>query len=222
MSETEKRYRDADTGEYVTEEYALANPKTTVSETFELSDQDVADLAQLDAEPAGEPGEVNYHPILQVWREILKPAYDELGARITPQWASRIVASYQSVQFYDMVEMRDRYYGKIIELLEILNEEIASDDDCLSYTTPEEDVAENGQHYKNLLRDWQLRFLQWELNWDCLDPAAGVELAAISEVHKAFFGETGLTQFLDNIRFEYTEADQAELSVELEALKAGQ
>lgn len=30
-----KRYRDAVTGEYVPEEYALANPDTTVAETVE-------------------------------------------------------------------------------------------------------------------------------------------------------------------------------------------
>lgn len=186
-----------------------------------LTAQDRADLAELDkglAAPAVDP-EVSFHPILQVWREILKPARDELGKRITPQWASRIVASYQDVAFADMVDMRDRYYGKILELLDVLEAEIATDGDCLSYTTPEDDVAENSEHYKNLLRDWQLRFLQWELDWDCTDAKAGVELAAISEVHKAFFGQTGLTQFLDNIRFEYTEADQAALAAELEALK---
>lgn len=34
-----KVYRDAGTGEYVTEEYALANPATTVSE--EVSDEEI-------------------------------------------------------------------------------------------------------------------------------------------------------------------------------------
>lgn len=185
-----------------------------------LTEQDRADLAQLDqgiAAPAHE--ETTFHPILMVWREILKPARDELSKRITPQWASRIVASYQDVSFTDMLDMRDRYYGKILELLAMVDAEIASDPDCLTYTTPEEDVAENSEHYKNLLRDWQVAFVKWEIEWDCTDPKAGVELAAISEVHKAFFGQSGLTQFLDNIRFVYTEEDQAELASVLEALK---
>jgi hypothetical protein len=33
-----KVYRDASTGEYVSEEYALANPHTTVSETETVED----------------------------------------------------------------------------------------------------------------------------------------------------------------------------------------
>lgn len=185
-----------------------------------LSDQDREDLASLEEHGIAVP-EATFHPILMVWREILKPARDELDSRITPQWASRIVATYRDVAYSDMGSMRDRYYGKVIELLEILEAEIATDDECLTYTTPEEDVAENSQHYKNLLRDWQLRFLSWELAWDFADPRAGVELAAISEVHKAFFGETGVTQYLDNIRFEYTEADQQELAEALNALKEG-
>lgn len=213
-------YRDAETGRIVTQEYAEANPSTTVREVVELSEQDKVDLAKLDA-GIEVPEDAVFHPILMVWREILKPARDELEARITPQWASRIVASYKDVAYADMPTMRDRYYGKIIELLEILEAEIATDDECLSYTTPEDDVENNSQHYRNLLRDWQLRFLGWELEWDCTDPKAGTELAAISEVHKAFFGETGVTQYLDNIRFEYTERDQTELAEALAALKEG-
>jgi hypothetical protein len=189
-----------------------------------LSDQDVEDLATLEEHGLAAPEipeTVTFHPILMVWREILKPARDELDSRITPQWASRIVATYRDVAYADMPTMRDRYYGKVIELLDMLNDEIATDDECLGYTTPEEDVEHNSGHYKNLLRDWQLRFLSWELDWDCTDASAGVELAAISEVHKAFFGETGVTQYLDNIRFEYTEADQSELAEALGALREG-
>lgn len=189
-----------------------------------LSDQDIADLASLEENGIAAPAlteEVTYHPILMVWREILKPAAGEAGKKVTPQYASRIVASYQGVTFGDMNEMQARYYAKIIELSNMLDAEIASDDECLLYTSPEEDVEHNSQHYKNLLRDWQVRVMEWELAWDCADPYAGVELAAISEVHKAFFGPTGLTQFLDNIKLEYTEADQAEMAAILEGMKEG-
>lgn len=186
-----------------------------------LTPQDEADLATLEEHGIVAPEDITFHPILMVWREILKPARDELDARITPQWASRIVASYRDVAYADMPMMRDLYYGKIIELLEILDAEIATDDECLKYTSPEEDVEHNSRHYKNLLRDWQMRFLSWEMAWDCTSGVAGVELAAISEVHKAFFGETGVTQYLDNIKFQYTEADQRELADALEVLKEG-
>lgn len=186
-----------------------------------LTAQDEADLATLDEHGLAAPGEVNYHTILEVWREILKPAATEAAKKVTPQYASRIVASYTGVSFADMAEMQYRYYAKILTLAALLDAEIATDADCLTYGTPEEDVAENALHYKNLLRDWQVRFMEWELAWDCTDPFAAVELAAISETHKAFFGQTGLTQFLDNIKLEYTEEDQAEMAALLESMKEG-
>lgn len=217
---SEHLYRDAETGQIVSAEYAEANPATTVKETIELSYQDQQDLAKLDA--GGDvpiPEDVEFHPILQVWREILKPARTEATKKITPQWASRIVASYQDVSFAEMKEFQTRYYSKIIELLELLEAEIDSDSDCLTYGSPEEDAAENHGHYISLLRDWQVKFLTWELEWDCEDPHAGVELAAISETHKAFFGQTGVTQFLENIRLEMTEDDQNEVATALEELR---
>lgn len=184
----------------------------------QLTDQDRADLASLDHLTE----EVTYHPILQVWREILKPAEAEARKKPTPQYASRLVASYNHLTYAGVADAHARYYAKILELAAMIDDVIAKDADCLSYGTPEEDVAENSQHYKDLLRDWQVRFMEWELAWDTTQPDAVIELAAISEVHKAFFGQTGITQFLDNIKLEYTEADQAELAQLLESMKEGQ
>lgn len=186
----------------------------------ELTEQDKRDLADLQAMP--EVGEdFEYHPILMVWREILKPARTEAAKKITPQWASRICAQYQQVSYADMKQFQDRYYGKIEELFQMLLDEIASDENCLVYDTPAEDLAENSGHYKALLHDWQIRFVEWELAWDASSLDAAVELAAISEVHKAFFGQTGLTQFLDNIKLEIDEEWQGALSAEIEAMKEG-
>ena len=41
---------------------------------------------------------------------------------------------------------------------------------------------------------------------------AAVAGAVTSELHDMFFGATGLTQYLDNIKFEFTEADQRALA----------
>ena len=83
-------------------------------------------------------------------------------------------------------------------------------------------MAENSGHYKNLLMTWQLAFLAWELAWECTDPHAVAELAAISEVHKLFFSDTGITAYLDNIRFQYTEADRDDLTAALNELREGE
>jgi hypothetical protein len=183
--------------------------------TDNLTEQDRADLDKL-----YETGEVpSFHPVLEVWREVLKPAAAEADKKVTPQWASRITSSYREVNFADMDYVRDSYFAKIGELARILELEIATDDDALSYATPEEDAAENAFHYKNLLLQWQLAVLSWEMDWSCNHEHAGAELAAISEVHKMFFGDQGLTAFLENIRFEFTDDDQQQLADALTAFR---
>lgn len=190
---------------------------TEYIEDFEdtVADEEINALLDNDGEKPTE------HPLLKVWQELMKPARAELSAKVTPQWANRITSSYREVNFADMEDFRDRYFGKWVEFADILDAEIATDSDCLTYTTHDEDREHNSQHYRNLLRDWQVRLLEWELAWDCKDPHAAVEIAAISEIHKVFFGQTGVINHLDQIKFEYTEADQAEALAALEATREG-
>jgi hypothetical protein len=193
---TDHLYRDAKTGEFVDEEYALANPDTTVRETIEqptvFSEQDVRDLHELGVTDGDVP---SYHVILEVWREVLKPAHAEReSGKVTPQWAGRMVSSYQELRFADCQELQRRYFDKLIDLHQVIVDEIEGDDECLNYTDPEEDAKENRDHYLEILRQWQEKFLRWELEWDCTDTHAAIELAAISETYKVFFGQTGLTQ----------------------------
>jgi hypothetical protein len=187
-------------------------------ESIEMSEKDEADLQRLLTEGA----EPEFHPVLEVWREVLSNGPELAKEKVSPQWASKIVGTYSGITFQDMEEVQARYFGKIGDLAKILDYEIASDKECLTYRSSEEDALENGSHYRNLLRDWQLTFLQWELDWKTTDPMAAVELAAISEVHKMFFGQTGLTAYLDNIKFEFTEQDQMDLAEALTELRDGQ
>ena len=186
-------------------------------ESIEMSDQDEKDLAKM-----LEESELIFHPVLEVWTEVLSNGPELAKEKVSPQWASKIVGTYAGVTFADMEDVQNSYFSKIATLADILAAQIATDKDCLSYTTPEEDALENSKHYKQLLTDWQLTFLQWELDWNCRDPHAASELAAISEVHKMFFGPTGLTAYLDNIKFEFNESDQMELANALTELRDGQ
>jgi len=163
-----------------------------------------------------------YHAILEVWDAILKPAREERTKKVTPQWANRIVTAYTGIQFADMVEFRDRYFDKILQLHQILLDEIATDDECLNVEKAEEDVEKNSLRYLNLLINWQKAFLQWELDWDCTDPTAAVELGAISEVHRMFFNEDGIIALLDQIKFEFTDDDRDLLAAELNELREAQ
>lgn len=169
-----------------------------------------------------EAEETSYHTILEVWREVLKPAAQEKNTKITPQWANRITSTYREISFRDVPAFRDSYFTKIEELAAILNNEIDTDNECLNYTAPEEDVEYNAAHYLNVLVDWQKAFLMWELDWDCTDQFAATDLAAISEVHRMFFDNNGLTALLDNIQFEITDADRDMLAAALQDLRTSQ
>lgn len=188
------------------------------TEHIEFSDEDLEDLHKIGVTGGDEP---QFHPILQVWREVLKPGRSEKDAKVTPQYANRIVSSYRGIDFADMNDFRDRFYSKIMALEDILLAEIDSDDQCLLPTTPEEDNQVNSVHYRNLLLEWQKEFLRWELAWETTDPLAAVEVGAIGEVHKMFFAQDGIVAYLQNIQFEFTEQQQAELQAELLEMKKG-
>jgi hypothetical protein len=186
-----------------------------------MTDEIITDEAIEDfiGEPVGEPD--NYHPILEVWRAVLEPARGQRDVKVTPAWANRVIGSYAGVTYADMNNFRDAYFGMVIQMADVLEFEISTDDECLNNFTPEDDLEHNVHHYKNLLRDWQMVLMQRELDWDCESPNAAVEMAVLSEVHKMFFGDTGLTQFLDNIQLQIDETDQAMIRNALDELKAG-
>lgn len=188
-----------------------------------LTAQDEADLEALDHDFETEEGP-SYHPVLEVWQAVLKPASDpaEYESKPTPAWANRIVSGYHGLTYADLNAVRDGYYGFIQELAAILDQEIASDPKCLKQLTSAEDAENNAEHYKNLLLLWQMAFQQRELDWDCTADDAAVQIAVLAEVHKMFFGQVGITAYLDNIQFEFTEADQEQLAEALSEMREGQ
>jgi hypothetical protein len=155
-----------------------------------------------------EANNAGYHTILEVWREVLRPADAERSKRITPQWATRVVGTYHGVTYADMPAFRELYFGKILHLAGILEDEIESDDECLNLTTAEEDVEHNTSHYLNVLFAWQMQFMQWEIEWDATSSTAAIEVAALAEVHKMFFDPQGITALLDQIAFQFTDTDR--------------
>lgn len=179
-----------------------------------LTEQDQKDLEKLLAEET-------YHPVLKVWTELLKEENLDANSEISMNWANNIVAQYQGVGFADMPAHRDRYFELVRELREILEVEVSYRENCLTDATSiAEDTELNGASYLNLLIQWQRFFLRTELEWDCTSPTAATDISALSEVHKLFFGATGLTGHLEAIKFEFTEDDQQLLVDALEEVRA--
>ena len=176
-----------------------------------------------DASELDPPEGTQYHTLLEVWRALLKPAR-EGGMRddpITPQWATKIVSTYQQVTYQMTPEVHARLFELVDALAQILDAEIETDDECLKHTSAEEDRTENSQHYLNLLRDWQVYLLRMELAWNPVHDNAAIELAALSEVHNMFLGQNGLVGHLESIQFQFTEDDQQALQEALIAVREG-
>lgn len=209
---TRKVARKAGDGQFTSKAEAEANPDETVVETIEFPE----------AEQAEEfvPPQPNFHPILKVWKEVLSNAEAESKKNPSPTWCQGIVGNYIGLSFADCLDVRDLYFELLNDQYLVLLAEIETDPDCLSYSTPEEDLENNTVHYLNLITAWTSVFLRYELAWDCQDPQAAARIAALSEVHKMYLGNTGLTQHLDNIRFQFTETDGANMREVLDAILA--
>lgn len=174
----------------------------------EFSEQDEKDLSTL----LGEAAEAKYNPVLRIWKEVLSDDNLDHGARVTIPWSNAVIGKYNGMSFALMPAFVERYIEIMRSLADELREEIASDDDCLDWHTVDEDIEENGGHYRALLTTWQKKILLWETAWDCTHADAAAHVAALGEASAFFFGENGLTGHLSTIGFEFTEADQAALA----------
>lgn len=211
-----KAHRDATTGEFVTEEYAEANPDTTVTETIELPDipDDLSGLGEAREEAP-------YRTLLEVWRAVLEPAVTGEMRKdpISPQWATKMVTTYPGIGFADVEGIHHGVFDMAADLAQILQDEIDTDDECLKKANAEEDAEENAAHYKYLLAAWQVHLVQAELAWRPSHREAALELAILSEVQQMFLGEMGLVAHLDSIGFQFTDEDKAVLQDHLVAAR---
>ena len=165
-----------------------------------------------------EAAKSKYHTILELWRELLKASEQTRKEKVSPQWAVKVTTQYNEMTYADMDDFTDEYYDRVDDLRRILDAEIDTDDECLNFVSAEEDREGNGYHYINVLTDWQKQFLMWELDWNCGSPSAAIEVAVLSELHKMFFGELGITNLLDQINFEFTDSDRDALATALREL----
>lgn len=185
----------------------------TESIEFDIPD-DLSDMPEADPPKP-------YRTLLEIWRAVLEPAVKrEMVERpISPQWATKIVETYPEIRFADTQIIHERVFEKAANLAELLETEIATDDECLKRASAEEDARENAEHYRNMLFFWQAAFIVDELEWRPTNERAAIDLAVLSEVQQMFLGPNGLISHLDSIGFQYTDADQEELQKRLVAVR---
>lgn len=190
----------------------MSDKTSETTETFEVPD----DLSELDSTQEPKP----YRTLLEIWRAVLEPAREVSNDPISPQWATKMVSTYPEVRYADVERIHHGVFSVAAELAALLDEVIASDDESLKKLDEKEDAEQNAALYRRILIDWQVFFVEREARWTPSHPDAAVELAILSEVQQMFLGQTGLVAHLDSIGFQYTEADQQELTEALVAAKA--
>ena len=177
-------------------------------------------MTELNGEtPETDLEDMPFRTVLELWTAVMEPLTEEWGRTITMHWATRIVTTYPEMRFADVPEFRDRFFAKADVLATILKEQIAGDDECLKRVSAEEDAMFNGRLYRSILTAWQKEFILWEMKWRVEDDAAALEMAAIAEIHKMFFGTGGLIGLLDSINLEFTDDDRDTLAAELQEIK---
>ena len=174
------------------------------TETIEVPD----DASELDGAQEEQP----YRTLLEIWRAVLEPAKEMSDDPISPQWATKMVQTYPEVRYKDVEHIHVGVFETAAELAQILDDHIAEDDECLKKLNAEEDAVENARLYRGILIDWQVYFVEQEVQWRPSDDDAAIRLAILSEVQQMFLGQTGLVAHLDSIGFQYTEDDQRELT----------
>ncbi len=155
---------------------------------------------------------LQYNPLLKVFKHLLEPVKTLKDEKLTMQYCSRIIDNYSGIEFKDMENYNNQYVDYVLELLNILDEIIASDDECLNVTNEDEDLEHNRVNYLNLVLQWQIAMQQWSFDWDCLDKKAAIKLAAQNEAGLLAFGEKGLVGFFSSIQFNLTDDEQQTIS----------
>lgn len=194
------------------------NTENTEEVTEELTQEDIEAIAASFAE--GEVPKLT-HTILEIWRDLLSNIEVAREERVTPVIANRVITSYPKLNYADVPAYWDLYYDLMTELRDILDDQIATDDEALSNV--EDDAVANRKHYVELLFAWSDRIAQWEEQWDATSPRAAIELAAIADVASMFMGQTGMTEALSQpqVGFEFNDDDRVALQQRLVEAAAG-
>ena len=155
----------------------------------------------------------DYIPLFVTYEKLLESVHSPSANRVTPQFATRITGQYR-LDYKDLDDYLQLFNSYIIQAIHRLQEVFEGVNDKL-ITSAEEDVAELGDRYTQLISVWQTDAYQRELDWDTLSKNAGIQIAAMSEFHNMFFSDTGALAMLDQIGYDLSEDDRDALEAEI-------
>lgn len=204
--EVDVDYRDAGTGQFVTEQYAEANPGTTVSETADL-------------EPAKDAEEPEYNSILKVWRAMLDPTQQQRHIAPTPDWCAILIAKWPFLRFAECGVVQREYFKIFDEMYEIVEQVYRDNPENFDIDDREKDVEENKDLYVHLLKEFQKSLFVTQSEWSHDDPEAGAKMAALGEAQQQILGKDGLASYLGVIGLPYTEDEQNAMNQELQEFR---
>ena len=145
--------------------------------------------------------------LLELWQAVLSEENIAAGEKepITIGTALRVISRYPELKYADIPEYMTVYYACLRWFASVLDNEIESNPGCFEHV--EDDAVENKPLYLNLIVLWQQLVLEWEAGWNPLREDAAVLVAAYADARAFVLGQEGMLGHLDQIGFEYSEAD---------------
>lgn len=152
------------------------------------------------------------HTILEIWLEVTQHAEGEIGVRLGPADAGRLMHAWPRLELSDMRTYWDLYHRHITEMRDLLVDLVAQDKAALEHV--EDDAEYNHDTYIEVMFAWQDRIQQWDDSWEIDGPRAYAELAAMSDAAQFFIGQEGLLNYLrePQVGFEYSEEERASVN----------
>ncbi len=173
-----------------------------IVETIEVDDETT---------PAIEIPAPESHSLLEIWQSILSNIEAMEAERISTQLAFKLVQSYPFLKMQELRQYHWCFYSCLKMYRDILQAEIDSDPECLKHTEAVDDAEQNRHHYLNLLVEWQKLAKLWQDSWDSSADDSHIWFAAYADTQNFIMGEQGIVTLLDQIPFEYSEADATEV-----------
>ena len=187
----------------------------------EQTPEDLAAIAASFAEGSSDELPPLTVTVLRIWQEILGNIEESRQERISPTLAARVVRAWSNMTIQEVPQYWALYYDLLESARTRLHNVLSAHPDAIDQV--ENDAEENREVYLEVAFEWNDLLARMDEQWNCTDPEAHLQLAALTDVAGFLTGPNGLFDALSQpqVGFEFTEADQAALAKRLGEAAAG-
>lgn len=170
---------------------------------------------------AGKAEPTSQRTVLEIWQEILSNIENFENEDLGPEEVLALLAGRPSLKVEEIWEYLKRYYGLLKEYRGALDEEIASDPDCLKHHG-DADLEENRHHYLNMLLLWNLLAQHVGDEWSWHNSAPLAKAYALVDARAFVLGENGLVAHLGVLGLQLDEDERQNIETALNERSNGE